>query len=289
MYRNIRGRISGALVLLLSLAAALGAGPLGAEELPVAQQGTPVSAGDGQGFWEDLELVAAQAVPHAPADGVRLVGVPTEKDAEGLKKDTLFFISYQAASLGLIYLAPESVSNWTQEDKDNVSFSKWWDNVSDPQWDTDDWWINYGLHPYWGAAYFVRARMRGYNSTESFWYSFALSSMYEFGVEAIFEEPSIQDIFVTPAFGAVLGSAFMNVREDIYEKYNAGQDLSRWDRTVLGLTDPLGWLNGKFARLFGVDSQMSLTPFRGPAPGKPQGTVEATGDDYYGVRFAMRW
>jgi hypothetical protein len=254
-------------------------------------------------YWTDLGLAAvsedkeSDSAVSETGSNQSFLGVPQSKDPAGLRRDTVYFVSYQVVSLGLLYIAPTSVSNWTPEDKDNVNFEKWWNNVSDPKWDTDKWWINYALHPYWGAAYFVRARMRGYDSRESFWYSFALSSMYEFGVEAIFEEPSIQDIFVTPALGSVLGSAFMNIRENIYAKQYTEDGLDKWDWLVLGLTDPLGWLNGKFDSLFGYETQVSLTPFHGKAlqartPGSewergPNSAQED--DDVYGLRFSVRF
>lgn len=271
----------------------------------VAMAGVPVGPDAGDlgpeiseevSYWLDLQGVASQQLAGDSALPIQGILPPSEKDAAGLRRDTLYFLSYQVASLGLLYMAPESVSNWTPEKKDSVSFSKWWDNVSDPQWDSDDWWINYALHPYWGAAYFVRARLRGYDSRDSFWYSFALSSIYEFGVEAIFEEPSIQDIFVTPALGAVLGSAFMNIREGIYAKQLTEAGLGGWDRFLLGATDPLGWLNGQFDKLFGYDTHLSFSPVHGQFR-RPLATNTAwesaqqsrNNDSVYGLQFTVRW
>lgn len=265
--------------------------PVGPEKvLPEASSSEHVA------YWLDLQGVASQQAGAGSVKPELGIIPPEEKDPAGLRRDTLYFLSYQVASLGLLYIAPESVSNWTPEKKDSVSFSKWWDNVSDPQWDSDDWWINYALHPYWGAAYFVRARLRGYDSVDSFWYSFALSSIYEFGVEAIFEEPSIQDIFVTPALGAVLGGAFMNIREDIYAKQLTESGISGWDRFLLGATDPLGWLNRQMDKLIGQDAQVSFSPvhgqFRRPVEGMPgwDSTRQSQNDEtVYGLQFSVRW
>ena len=251
---------------------------------------------DQMSYWLDLQGVASQQLDADPDRPTLGIVPPSEKDAAGLRRDTVYFLSYQVVSLGLLYMAPESVSNWTPEKKDSVNFTKWWNNVSDPQWDSDDWWINYALHPYWGAAYFVRARLRGYDSRESFWYSFALSSVYEFGVEAIFEEPSIQDIFVTPALGAVLGSAFMNIREDIYAKQLTESGITGWDRFLLGATDPLGWLNQQVDKLVGYDAQVSFSPFHGQfrAPkdvgmGWDSGQQTQSDQTVYGLQFTVRW
>ncbi len=140
------------------------------------------------------------------------------RDRAGLWRDTWYFLGYQAAAIVILYAMPENVSGWSSEQKEGYSMSIWWENVTHPQMDSDDFYINYILHPYWGAGYFVRARERGYNDVRSFWYSALLSSVYEFGVEALFEEPSIQDLIVTPVAGSLVGMYFMNVRGNILER-----------------------------------------------------------------------
>ena len=111
-------------------------------------------------------------------------------DRDGLKRDTWYFLGYQVVAFGILYAMPESVTGWTDEQKSSYSFSDWWDNVTNPGCDSDDFFINYVTHPYWGAAYYVRASERGYDSRGAFWYSVLLSSLYEFGAEALFEAVS---------------------------------------------------------------------------------------------------
>ena len=297
---GLRSRMLMAITLVIALVVVpeAGANP-GADNTVETSLGQPAPGG----YWLDLQSVAQAQdlgqsdVANRSGQGKAILGVPDAKDWAGLRHDTIYFVSYQLVSLGLLYMAPESVSNWTPEDKDSVGFDKWWDNVSNPQWDSDTWWLNYALHPYWGASYFVRARMRGYDSHQSFWYSVALSSIYEFGVEAMFEEPSIQDIFITPALGSVLGSAFMNIREDIYAKQFTEEGIGGWDRFVLGVTDPLGWLNTQVDKLFGYDAHVNVVPFHGKmmharspeAGGGPDGVGRVSDDDTYGLRFTVRF
>ena len=83
-------------------------------------------------------------------------------DRKGLRRDTLYFIGYQVATVAILYSMPESVTGWSDEQKDQYSMAVWWDNVTHPQWDSDDFYINYVLHPYWGAAYYVTAFPRAY-------------------------------------------------------------------------------------------------------------------------------
>jgi len=241
---------------------------------------------------ENREAIAEETSPGSGPEGPGNV----YKDWEGLKKDTFYFLSYQFIAIGLLYIAPTSVSNWTKEDKKNADFGKWWDNVSDPQWDSDVWWINYILHPYWGSSYYVRAQMRGYNPTESFWYSFVSSAMYEYGAEAIFEEPSIQDLIVTPGLGAVLGSVFMDIRYGIEEKRLERGKLTGWDKFVLVATDPLGALNNSVDRLFGREVQVYVVPYHSRRRPEDTGVGWRQGDrmdrpidDTYGLQVKVVW
>jgi len=228
---------------------------------------------------------------------VLLLVVPSRSDAdtrdwEGLKRDTWYFMGYQWVTIGVLYVASENVSNWTDEQKESRSLSKWWDNVTHPQIDSDDFYINYVLHPYWGAAYFVRAQERGYNDYQAFWYSAALSSAYEFGAEALFEEPSIQDLFVTPVFGSLLGKYFMQVRDNIEDREAKLGYRSRKDKFVWVMTDPLGSLNNKFDDWFGLDSRLQVRPFttaRRPPGELSFGPHDLNDDKVYGVEFRFEW
>lgn len=172
-----------------------------------------------------------------------------KQDSKGLWRDTRYFLGYQVVAIGILYSMPEDVSGWSDEQKSNYSMSVWWDNVTHPGLDSDDHLINYVAHPYWGAAYYVRARERGYDKGASFWYSVLLSSIYEFGVEALFEEPSTQDLIVTPVLGSLLGEVFVGVRENTDK---------RW---VLILTDPLGALNRSVRKIMGRDTDLQFSPY----------------------------
>jgi len=120
------------------------------------------------------------------------------RDWVGLARDTALVVGYQIVGVGILYVLPESVSHWSDSAKNNLSFERWWDNVQNPVWDQDSWAVNYLGHSYFGAAYFIRARERGFDRIDSFLYSAFASALYEFGVEAMFERPSYQDLIVTP-------------------------------------------------------------------------------------------
>jgi hypothetical protein len=213
-------------------------------------------------------------------------------DREGLKRDTWYFLGYQWVTIGVLYMAPESVSGWTDEQKEGYDMSNWWDNVTHPEMDSDDFYLNYILHPYWGASYYVRAQERGYDARGAFWYSVLLSSMYEFGAEALFEEPSIQDLIVTPVFGSLLGRYFMRVRDDIHDReYELGYRTTK-DKWLWVLTDPLGSLNRQVDKLIGRETSLQIRPYSyvvrrdQAAPFEP--LIEKN-DPVYGVAFLLEW
>jgi hypothetical protein len=214
------------------------------------------------------------------------------KDREGLRRDTGYFMGYQFAAVAILYVMPENVTGWTEEDKNSYSMSKWWDNVQNPQVDSDDFYLNYVIHPYWGASYFVRARERGYSNTESFWYSVMLSTMFEYGAEALAEEPSYQDLVITPVLGSLLGSWFMHVREGVRLRTDTRGYRSTGDKWVWVLTDPLGSLNRQMDKLFGYDAELSFQPYfamRAPVENPFARPYEHEADTVVGLNLRANW
>jgi hypothetical protein len=214
------------------------------------------------------------------------------RDRAGLRRDTWYFLGYQWLVIGLLYVAPESVSGWTDEQKEGYDMSYWWDNVSHPEMDSDDFYINYILHPYFGAAYYVRARERGYNDKQAFWYSFMLSCMYEFGAEALFEEVSIQDFFVTPIGGTLVGRYFMKVRDGVRDRdVEFGYRRTR-DKWIWVLTDPLGSMNNAVDRMIGRDVNLQFQPYvyvpRNDA-WSPLAPQNLQSEPVYGIQFRIEW
>lgn len=178
------------------------------------------------------------------------------RDWAGIGRDTAYFFGYQFVVVGILYVLPESVTGWTKEQKESYDFDRWVKNVSNPQWDEDKWYLNYLVHPYWGAVYYIRARERGFDKLESFVYSAFLSALFEFGVEALFEPPSYQDLIVTPLGGTLVG---MYVFEPIRQKIKAKGTQQEWyDKLALVLTDPLGALSDFTDRVLGVKSRVKV-------------------------------
>lgn len=208
---------------------------------------------------------------------------PGYKDWPGLRHDMYYYLGVQFAVIGTLYVLPESVSAWSQEQKDAYSLDKWRSNVQNPVWDQDQAYINYVLHPYWGSSYYTRARERGFDRLDSFWYASFLSFLYEFGAEALFERPSIQDLIVTPTGGVLLGMYFEDVRARIKQK---GRDKSFLDKTTLVLTDPLGAVADSIDGLFGVDASVQLMAFSSQGTAAGFGAYPALGGNGAGQNYA---
>ena len=185
--------------------------------------------------------------------------LPAEPDRDGARRDVYYFLGYQIVAIGVLYTLPTSITNWDKDAwKDEDIFGNWWENITHPEWDKDDWAINYIAHPYWGAAYYIRGRERGLDRTQSFLYSVLLSTLYETTLEAFFEPVSYQDLVVTPVLGSLAGEyLFSPLRQRVRAKPG---DPTWSDKTILFLTDPLGVLGAWTDRMLGVETKLSVQP-----------------------------
>lgn len=111
---------------------------------------------------------------------------------------------------------PLAESNWKKLTWSNVDES-WIENVQKTPWiDDDSFSTNYIEHPVAGAIYFSVARHSGYSFMQSFAYSVVMSTfMWEYGIEAIPERPSLNDLLATPILGSLLGEAFYQLAKGI--------------------------------------------------------------------------
>ena len=185
---------------------------------------------------------------------IAAAGVESAPDWDGIFRDTGIILGAQVGAAAVTYLMPQSFSGWSAEQKRN-SFKKYSRNFTHPVMDKDKAYINYGLHPYWGATYYTRARERNLDKATSFAYSAFMSAMYEFGAECLAERPSIQDLIVTPVGGSLLGAfVFEPIRNSIKSK----SELRWYDHTLLVVTDPLGVLSLGVEKLFGIKSTITV-------------------------------
>lgn len=187
--------------------------------------------------------VSIYALPYS-----RTLSVP---DWKRLWTNTAVLGGAFVGTLLVLECLPEDATTWNRAElqKDPL-FHRWYKHVikEGPEWDHDNPIFNYVLHPYAGAAYFMAARSCGFNFYQSLLYSAAVSTIgWEFGIEAFMERPSIQDIFITPLCGAVIGEGFYQAKRHIV---NNGYELFG-SRFLGGMAcfflDPLNEVIGLFA------------------------------------------
>lgn len=140
------------------------------------------------------------------------------KDPRRLAYNTGLFAGAAVVSFGVLWVLPENISNWDKEEMLEYGLlHRWQDNVrAGPVWDEDDFFLNWIMHPWAGGVYYMSARGSGYNKWESFAYSAFMSTfLWEYGIEAFAEIPSIQDLFITPILGSLIGEQFFRLKGKI--------------------------------------------------------------------------
>lgn len=170
-----------------------------------------------------------------------------------------------AGFAGLLLLMPSSITKWDKSKDSESVFAKYKDNVRNgPVMDKDDWAVNYIGHPISGAAYYQVARNLGMSKMESFGYSVIMSTFFwEYGIEAFAEKPSIQDLFITPILGSLLGEVFYQLEKKIENQGGTVMGSRRLGSFIMVLLNPAGSLSNQINRMMGSkvikDSRISIT------------------------------
>ncbi len=171
------------------------------------------------------------------------------KDPKRLLYNTGLFAGATLVSFGVLWVLPESFTKWDKEEiLDYGLINKWKDNVkTGPVWDKDDFFLNYIMHPWAGGVYYMSARGSGYKKWESFVYSALMSTfMWEYGVEAFAEIPSIQDLIVTPVLGSILGEQFFRWKGNIIRNERKVLNSRFLGATSLFVMDPFNQVLDSF-------------------------------------------
>jgi len=111
----------------------------------------------------------------------------------------------QAGMMTSLVLMPLSLTQWEKGWQKDIGPHMKRAFTSPPVHDPDLWYVNYVLHPIEGMIFYNNLRSQGASILASFLFSAAMSTVWEFGLEAMAEQPSRQDLFVTPIVGSVMG------------------------------------------------------------------------------------
>lgn len=122
-----------------------------------------------------------------------------------LMRSSLLVLGFNSGITSLLMVMPEDISKWNKKNYKN-QFKKSY--TSPPVFDKDKWYINYVGHPYQGTIYYNSLRSQGAKAWQAALFGLGSIALWEYTIEAGFEQPSIQDLIVTPVAGALLGELF---------------------------------------------------------------------------------
>ncbi|MGE3259675.1 MAG: hypothetical protein AB7J94_08535, partial [Geobacter sp.] len=115
------------------LCALLVVSPAGLSASPLPEAGSGGVAVEGISVGEPVIVEPLSAKEQAP-------------DWDGIWRDVGILAGAQVGAAAVLFALPESVSQWTSEDKKST-FSDYADNFTKPGFDNDEFYINYLLHP----------------------------------------------------------------------------------------------------------------------------------------------
>lgn len=95
----------------------------------------------------------------------------------------------------------------------------------------------------------MSARSCGFNAWQSLLYCSLISNVgWEFGIEAFMERPSIQDLFITPLVGSLIGESFYKLKLKIVSNGYTFCGSSVFGNIISFIIDPVNEFIKLFAR-----------------------------------------
>ncbi len=157
-----------------------------------------------------------------------------------------YSLGYNLTMGAFLLIAPDNITMWRRDDKFKmpVILSQYQSSFTKPPvWDKDHWYINYIGHPYQGAYYYNNMRSQGATVLESALFCLGQSFLWEYVWEGGMEQPSIQDLIVTPVFGSLLGE--LSHRAAL----RMGKNGYRWyEKVIICVINPTYAINNGFKR-----------------------------------------
>ena len=119
-----------------------------------------------------------------------------------------YALGYNAMIMTALILSPEDISQWGRAEAFRATsiraqYKKTFTTA--PVKDNDLAVINYIGHPYQGSFYYNAVRSQGARIWQSSLFTIMQSVVWEYVWEGGLEQPSIQDLIVTPLGGIILG------------------------------------------------------------------------------------
>lgn len=193
---------------------------------------------------------------------------------------------------GAMTQLPDSFTNWQNACFRRSDFMDCWQDhqTGKPVKDKDSWKVNLIGHPLSGSAYYTMARNTGLSRSESFIYSFLMSTfLWEYGIEATAEPPSIQDLIFTPLIGSLIGEISYQLIEKINRNDGKVLGSKTFGTIVKALLAPLDTVVGVVRKvlepIFGEDVRVGF--HYGPEPRSHLGGIPDV-DNRRGYQVKLR-
>jgi len=125
-----------------------------------------------------------------------------------IERGCVYVAAYDLTVGFALAIVPENVSKWDKKAKLSIEaelrqFTRTYSYA--PVIDKDLFVVNYVGHPYQGSFYYNALRSQGTTVLQSSLYCLANSTLWEYVFEGGTEQPSIQDLIITPIAGSILG------------------------------------------------------------------------------------
>ena len=119
----------------------------------------------------------------------------------------IFIGGTELLCMGILMAMPKEVTKWEPGFLESAKKNLKRAFTTMPENDEDDWGFNYVGHPIAGSLYYNSIRSQDATIFQSFLFSFVQSAIWEYVIEGMAEQPSVQDLIITPIFGTLLGEA----------------------------------------------------------------------------------
>jgi hypothetical protein len=177
-----------------------------------------------------------------PPDVLRGVRNWDSPYAKKFLRGTLIITGTEIASGVVLALLPSEFTKWdeTALQRGSANYKRAW--TEPPAWDKDSFFNDYMGHPYAGALYYNMIRSQGGTPLQSFGFAAFQSTLWEYAIESVAEQPSIQDLIITPIAGSLIGEVFHQLSLEILKK----GDLNLGQKVLVFFLNPSWVINNGF-------------------------------------------
>lgn len=156
-------------------------------------------------------------------------------------RGTLPVFGFEAIGYGILAALPSEISQWEKGDFNRFTHNYKNTFTKPPTFDHDKWYINYIGHPYQGALFYNAVRSQNAKIWQSGLFCVGHVLVFEYLIEGGAEQPSIQDLIITPITGILLGEGIHRVTMAM-----AKNGFKWYEATAVIILNPMFAINNGF-------------------------------------------